>query len=331
MKKYLSVSLFLLILVLGCEKHEPFEKIFLITENQKISTNRAFDGCVIRYSLGNYFSKLSETLQKQSIDKAFAVWQKTNPNVLFINVSDTTKTELTVRFVNSSQISKGDNYAPVGLIKTPLKAISLLRQVKGFRYEILLDNTQPWDEQSLIRVLTYHIGNYLGFGISTDVNSVMYPYASNISVNLSKSDSIQYNQLYSLPCKDFKYETLPIQIKLSNLVTKDIKLERAGIVTIKSTGVMVAGTFIGDVTPDGKFEFTIGGVAFDISAQYDINPDFPHGAVIYKINDDKDWRLCKSNCEFSTLGNEYITLQLFINDSNAADNTGTYTTIIDYK
>jgi hypothetical protein len=115
------------------------------------------------------------------------------------------------------------------------------------------------------------------------------------------------------------------------LVTKDIKLERAGIVTIKSTGVMVAGTFIGDVTPDGKFEFTIGGVAFDISAQYDINPDFPHGAVIYKINDDKDWRLCKSNCEFSTLGNEYITLQLFINDSNAADNTGTYTTIIDYK
>ncbi len=329
MKKLFLASI-LILFIIGCEKFEPIERIFLISDSQQTSSRKAFDGCVIKYSLANYYTNRTEEIQKQAVNKAFGLWQKTNPNVLFTNVLDTSSAEIIIKFVSSKNIIKGEKYVPYGIMKTALKSISSLKLVKGFKYELLLDNTYNWDETSITRVVAFNIGSYLGLGISEKTNSVMNPIASNIALVLSKEDSTLYYEYYKLPCKDTKTESLPIKLKLScDLITKEFLTGKAGTISIKSSGILTVGQFLGDSTPEGKDTF-IGGL-IPIDKQYYLEPKYPHGSVMYKLTNDKEWLSCKSNCEFTTKGNEYVKVSLLVNQIKAYANIGAYDVVINYK
>lgn len=256
---------------------------------------------------------------------------KTNNNVLFNNSSDLSRADLIIDFIEAENLINSENSLPFGIIKTKTRTISDLKQLDNGLYKIQLDDDILWSEELITRAVAFQIGNYLGFKTSENPNSIMFPEA-NVTINkLSKEDSVYYKQKYSLPCKDLNVKSLPMSLKLTNTISEEIKLDKAGTVAIKSSGLINAGTFIGNTSPDGKFEFTYLGIAFDIDATYDIEPDFPHCAVMFKLNDDKDWKLCKSNCEFTTKGNETVTLTLQINDKDPSDNSGSYTVEIDYK
>lgn len=321
----------LVISLVSCKKYDVIESQYAITSEERKVEGLPFNGCVIRYNLKNSAKSLNEIPQKQAIEKAFQIWQKSNSNVAFVNTSDTTLAEIIIEFADKSFFLKEDTQMPIGLFKTNSKVIGTMKPIQGTRYKIYLDKDIVWNENLLSRTLAYYIGNYLGFKTSDKVNSIMYPEANINIQQLSKEDSILYKQKYSFPCKDLNVTYLPVKTKLTNNYTKEIKLEKAGIIQIKSSGVINAGTFIGDVTPDGKFEFDYLGIRFDISATYDIVPDYPHGSVMYKLNNAKDWTLCKSNCEFKTSGAEYITLYLQVNDTTANDNSGFFDVEISYK
>ncbi|MCP9767090.1 hypothetical protein EGI22_04155 [Lacihabitans sp. LS3-19] len=315
----------------ACENIEPIPNQYLITDLKKEYEGITAKNCVIRYAIKNYSKSKNESVQVLAVSKAFEIWQKTNTNVVFANSSDITRADLIIDFEETENLTNSENSLPFGIVLTKTKTISDLKQLENGLYKIQLNDDIQWTEELITRAVAFQIGNYLGFKTSDNPNSIMFPEA-NININkLSKEDSIFFKQKYSLPCKDLDFKSLPMSIKLTNSITEEIKLDKAGTVTIKSSGSINAGTFIGNTTPDGKFEFTYLGLAFDIDASYDIVPDFPHCAVMYKLNDDKDWKLCKSNCEFTTKGNETITLTLQINDIDPSDNSGFYTVEIDYK
>ncbi|WP_337041367.1 matrixin family metalloprotease [Emticicia sp. 17c] len=328
----LYIALILLIIAVGCEEYTPAEKVNLIANNLKKVPARTFSGCLVRYSLVSYYSRLSESIQRRAVENAFAIWQKSNPNMLYVATLDTSRVEISIKFVSRKQMNVDGEQADIGILKTSLLPLSQLKQVKGAHYEILLDESFNWDETTMLKTVGYQIGNYLGFPSSSDSNSIMYSITSSSPNGLSRDDSLVYNQLYPLPCKDMGINFLPLSLKLSAPVTQDIKLDKAGTVAIRSTGIITVGSFIGDCTPEGKFQFTYLGITFDIDTYtYNIEPTYPHGAVMYKINNEAKWRLCKGNCEFTTNGNEYITLTLQVNDKDVTDNIGVYDVQINYK
>ncbi len=325
------LAVILIVIIAGCKKYEVVDSQYAITAQERKAEGVAFSGCVIRYYLKNFANSLNEVPQKQAIDKAFTIWQKANSNVMFASTSDTTLAEIIIEFGDKAVFLTDKTELPIGLFRTNSKVIGAIKQIKGTQYKISLDKDIIWNENLLSRTLAYYIGNYLGFKTSEQADSIMFPEA-NISIQqLSKEDSILYKQKYSFPCRDLNVSYLPIKTKLTNNFTKEIKLEKAGVVQIKSTGVINAGTFIGDVTPEGKFEFDYLGVRIDIDPIYDIYPDYPHGAVMYRLNNSEKWILCKSNCEFKTTGAEYITLYLQLNDTTAGDNKGFFDVEVSYK
>ncbi|PLK42444.1 matrixin family metalloprotease [Emticicia sp. TH156] len=323
----LYFSLFLLVAVLGCEQYYPVERLNLIANNLKKVPARTFSGCLVRYSIKDYYPKLTESVQRRAIDNAFAIWREANPNMFFINSADTNRLEVSIRFVNPNQISTNGQVADFGILKTTLQPISELRQVEGLRYDILLNNSFNWDEYTIQRAIGYQIGNYLGFPSSSEPTSMMYSLSS-LTSKLSLADSVLYRQIYPLPCKDLGVNFLPIKFQLKGPVTFEIKLDKPGTVTIRSTGLINVGQFINECTPDGKTEF--GGFIPIDAITYNIEPAFPHAAVIYKLNGETNWRLCKSNCEFST-SSDYITLTININDKNVSDNYGYFDVEVNYK
>lgn len=332
MVKFKLIStLVVIFLMASCKKYEVVSEYYLITNRGKNIEGSTFQGCVVRYSFLNYATKLNETIQKEAVSSAFSIWQKTNENLLFLQSDDISRTELLIEFKESDEFDLVENILPIGLFKTNVRGISSLRQVEGNKYRILLDDTIDWNPSLLQRTISYQIGSYLGFPSSDDSQSIMYLEANQKPISLSKTDSIKYLQKYSLPCKDLEYDLLPLELKLDNRIERKIRLDKVGTVTIESSGVINSGPFIGSVQPDGKFEFDYLGITFDIDASYDIVPDFPHGSVIYQINNDTKWRLCKSKCEFTTDGNEYLTLTLQINDKITSDNSGFYDVEIKYK
>ena len=91
---------------------------------------------------------------------------------------------------------------------------------------------------------------------------------------------------------------------------------------------MVVGIILGWSTPagleKGLFNFPIG--------DYSIERAFNHAALIYKVNNEKNWRICGTSCEFATDGVSQCTeLTFAVNDLDLRDNSGAYNVTVDYK
>ncbi len=338
--KQFFLSIALLTIITQCKPDfEPVEEIVYVSNSSRQTPAKTLDGCMVKYKLANSYQGMDEATLKKAVDEAFGLWQKVNKNLIFIESPVLENADLVIKFVEPNQIEKSEKLTPNGLSSFVLKNLSSLKKESSKQFAIVLDNTYKvgdknnWDAPKTTKAIAYNIGFYLGMSTTTNTASIMYPIFNNEINRITKEDSIQINTLYLLPCKDTQTNNLPLKLKLScDLITKDFFTNKAGNIVIKSSGILTVGDFLGDSTPDGKDFFEpIWGVRIPIDKKYYLVPNFPHGSVMYKLNNDKDWKSCKTNCEFATKGNEYIVLSVMVNQIKSYANVGAYDVEINYK
>lgn len=320
----------LLCLFVQCQQlPDSASPLFYVTANRADIARKAADGCAFRYSIVNAYERLDNTTQQTAIRNGFEIWQKTNPNLYFLNFGSTFGADLLVQFVDPAVLQNQQLQAPVGLLRGSVPVASTFRKDPTQPYTILLSSTFDWNKDKLTKAIAHHVGLYLGMNTSDDKQSLMYPLFVGKSVAAARADSVLINQLYSLPCKDLGVSYLPLALKINKEITQKIRIDQQGIIYIRATGSMIVGEFVGTSTPIGRTEGVLG---FSLSTfGYNIVPEFNHAALMYKLNHETAWRLCGAGCEFRTDGNPYMDLTFGINDNNLSDNIGTYDVTVGYK
>ncbi|CAG5009205.1 hypothetical protein DYBT9275_04445 [Dyadobacter sp. CECT 9275] len=304
---------------------DPASKVYYITET---TTTRQPSGiCAFRYKITNSYSRLDNQSQQNAVRAAFDLWQKGNPNLLFLQKQDGLTTEIAIRFAEPSEIPQGTQKAPIGLVRGNIPTISALK-VDNNNYTILLDASFPWDTHAITRALSFHIGKFLGLEISPENGSMMNPVYLKETIRLSDADSVKINALYSLPCTSGCNNFLPLSLPVNDIITKSIRLDKQGKIAISASGRMVIGFWLGWSTPagleNGLFSVPIG--------DYSLDRSINHAALIYRINNETKWRYCGTACEFSTDGvSQCIDVTLAINDNKPSDNDGAYDVTVNYK
>ncbi len=306
---------------------EPIEKLYSVSSiiNDEIDY-KASALCAFRYAFVNNYQQLETTAQQNAVKQGFNLWQKVNKNISFLQFSDSTKSDIKIQFVEGATIPIADLKTPEGIFVFPIKSVAALVKYNNV-YTIQLSNSFPWDNESLSKAIAYHAGLFLGMKTSTDNNSIMYPYLTNKTLKTSKSDSSIVNKLYSIPCKDLNINLLPLNLKVSELTTKGIKLDNlCKTLSVKASGTINVGTYVGISTPDG-----VRGLFGLPIPEYSIVPNFEHAVLMYKINSEKNWHSCGSNCEIITDCSQYIDITFQVNDLNLTDNIGAYDVVVNYK
>ncbi len=110
---------------------------------------------------------------------------------------------------------------------------------------------------------------------------------------------------------------------VNGLYTTDIYVLKGEIITVRATGSITVGQYVGTVDPNGT-EYTRNTlIQLPVDPNYDYVRAFPHGALICRIKGELDWLLCGSFAEFNASSGGY--LEFHINDNNTTDNSGTFT------
>lgn len=324
------IAVILSILALQCTPdYEEVKPIVYISNNTRDKGGRTFSDCTIRYTLINSFKDKDKTVLQGAVRDAFGLWQSVNRNLIYIESPVSETSEILVRFADPSEIEKTEITTSTGLLSATIKNLSSIKQSISGQFSILLDNSYDWTNDQITKTVAYNIGFFLGLATSTNKESIMYPVYSNTPNKIIKEDSVQINTLYLLPCRTTSVGSLPVKFKLGNqMVVKEFLTGKAGTIAIRSSGIMVVGPNIGESTPDGKdvLYFLI-----PIDKVYYVVPNYPHGSIMYRFNNDTEWLSCKSNCEFTTRGNEFISISFLVNDSMPEENTGSYDVEINYK
>lgn len=330
MKNQFTNKVFILIVLLffyGCsEELEISSPTFLISTQINEFSSQASSSCVFRYKLTNPFSQLDNDTQNKAISDAMNLWQKANKRLYFLQFSFEERCEILIKFTEPKNITEGKLLNDNGLIRFPLVGQSISRKENG-KYVIYLNNEYAWTQLSLTKAIAYHVGIMLGIATSKNQQSVMYPYKINEKNVLDKTDSIDVNRLYPLACKEADFRFLPFTSKLNDYALFKIRLDKQGIIKISATGQIRVGLWLGFSTPDGLdkglFNFPIGG--------YNIYPAYNHAAILFKYNNQTEWKVCGSYLEFPTDGSEYLELYLDLNDKDKTDNSGFYEVTVNYK
>lgn len=329
-KFFLVISSFFL---WQCELYPSSEKVapqYLITDAVVDSPpKRALDNCIIRYQLANSFSRLDNPIQQNAVRKAFDFWQRSISNIKFLQYDVADRTEILVKFVSPNEITQTTQTASLGLVRSTLTNICMLKKEPNKIPIILLDNTYEWTEETIFQATVYQIGIFLGMNTSTEFNSVMYPYLNQSKTyKLNRTDSLTINNLYSSPCKNSNFSFIPFALSVSEEARRDILLDKQSSVIIEAKGQIVVGIFIGTSTPDGNDKGYLGITIPSISK---IVPTFYHGGLMYRLDNETNWTFCGSKCEFETKGRKAVQLILQINDSSLYDNIGAYEVNVKYK
>ncbi|MBD2751856.1 matrixin family metalloprotease [Spirosoma validum] len=321
----IPVIISLISLFWQCQDVAPLatQQTYLSTD-QNTGSQRLSSECAIRYKIANTFTQLDNSSQLEAIRAGFAVWEKTSKNLSFLEFSAPDRAILFVRFVNPEEIQTKPVMVTTGLLPGEAAVTSALRSSGNGTYTILLSNGFNWNTNTLTRAVAYHAGLLLGVSTSDDMNSLMSPVLQNQIARASKADSIAVNRLYVSPCAGY----LPIALQVSGPVTKTIKFDKQGTVLVTASGQINVGNFVGVSPPEGKTE---GGVLGLSLADYSIVPTMFHAALMYKLNDEANWRYCGKECSFSTGPTQSVNLTFGVNDNNLTDNTGAYDVKVQYK
>jgi hypothetical protein len=112
----------------------------------------------------------------------------------------------------------------------------------------------------------------------------------------------------------------PKTIQVSHFLRISFIIETGKHVTMEASGNMELGQLIGTSGPEGKQSGVLG---FSLN-KYNIVPSFNHGALMYRISGDRDWKLVGNNkVQFTASRDCYIEFE--INDNKQNDNSGAYT------
>ena len=323
-----SLQFGLLVFLWACQTvPDPSSQVYVISAVTNNPLRKTVTDCTFRYKLDNSFSKLDNQTQQQSVRAAFDLWQDGNPNITFIQRQDAFVTELIIRFVPHSEIQDDQEKAPYGLIRGTIATLSSFRE-ENKSYTILLDSDFDWDGPAITRVLAYHIGVFLGMAVSEEKDSMLNHLYLKETVGLSDSDKSKIRSLYPKPCNTSCNNFLPLKLDVLPSATRSIRLDKQGKISITASGSMVIGFYLGWSTPTGLekglFNFPIG--------DYSLERAFNHAALVYKVNNEPNWRLCGTSCEFTTDGVSQCTEVTFaVNDKDLRDNSGSYNVTVDYK
>lgn len=302
-------------------------RLVYISADQTDIARRPSTECAFRYKIDNTFQRLDDNGQRDAIRAGFNLWQKVNPNLGFLELPQ--RSVLSVKFVDPSEIVQQTTPAMVGLVRGAATVTAGLRKESNGTYTILLSNTFDWDKNSLTKAVAYHAGLFLGMATSTEVSSLMSTLFVGQSVTASKTDSVAVNKLYTTTCKDITVSYLPLVLTVGGPVTKTIRFDKQGTVLIKASGQMIVGEIVGTSGPEGKPSGFLG-LSFNL-LKLNIVPEWNHAVLMYKLNNETNWRNCGPSCSFTTNGLQYVDLMFTINDADLTDDIGGYDVVVDYK
>lgn len=331
MKKHaaaLRISLIFsfLLFLFSCQDIPPTaSKLFYVSADQPAGAQRLTTDCAFRYTIVNKFSRLDDAGQREAIRAGFDLWQNVNPNLGFLELPQ--RATLFIEFVDPAKIPNQTTTSTVGLVRGSTTVADGLRKEANGTYTILLSNTFDWDKNLLTKAVAYHAGLLLGMPTSAESSSLMSTLFTGQPSKASKADSVAINKLFTTTCKDLTVSYLPLTLKVGGPVTKTIKFDKQGIISIKASGQMIVGGFVGTSGPEGRVSGVLG---FSLSG-YSIVPSMNHAALMYKLNNEAQWHYCGPEYSFSTAGLQYVDLLLNINDSDLSDDVGGYDVVIDYK
>lgn len=305
---------------------ESANPVFLISTQQNEISTQSTSSCVFKYKLITPFNQLDNESQQKALVEGISLWQKANKRINFLQFSEDDRCEIWVKFIDPKFFETSTKTTEGSFFKVPLVGQSISKK-ENDKYVIYLSNSYQWTQQSMTKAVAYHIGLMLGMATSKNEQSIMYPFSVGDKITLSKTDSIDVNRLYPLLCKDADFKFLPFSFNLSSSTLLKIRLDKQNPIKIVASGQIRVGLFLGYSTPvgldKGLFSFPIVG--------YNLIPAFNHATIIYKKNNDTEWKICGAYLELPADGNEYLELILNLNDNDVTDNTGSYQVTVSYK
>ena len=326
--RFLSTVL-LLGLFSQCQEVPPAaSRLVYVSADQTNVAARPSAGCAFRYGIVNTFGRLDNDGQRDAIRAGFTCWQKLSPNLGFLEFSTVDRADLLIRFVDPGVVQAQPVTVPVGLVRGSASVASTLRREANGTYAILLSNAFDWDKTTLTKAIAYHAGLFLGMATSTESNSLMSPLLVGQSVAASPADSVGVNRLYTAACRDLNVGYLPLSFKVGGLVTKTVKFDRQGTISIKASGQMAVGFWVGNSGPEGKLD---GGVINASLAGYSLVPTMYHAALMYKVDNEPNWRYWKDEQTIKTDDRQFVDITFQINDNTQSDNSGAYDVVVDYQ
>ncbi|WP_232325966.1 matrixin family metalloprotease [Spirosoma montaniterrae] len=311
-----------------CQEVAPNAEPFVyVSASRNDVSQRTSAVCAYRYTIANTFARLDNATQREAIRAGFTVWSRINPNVGFLELPD--RPEITIQFADPSVVQSQAVPVVTGLVPGSAVTVSALRTASNGVRTVLLSNAHEWDGSSLTKAVAYQVGLILGVATSQETNSIMSPIFAGQPTMPSRADSLAVRSLYPLPCADLaNVKFLPCSLKVNKEITQTIKFDKQGTVVIKASGQMTVGIFVGISGPDGRVDGPFG---FAILPEYNLIQTIPHAAVMYKVDNETEWRFWKDKPTFSTNGRLYATLTFAINDANLTDNSGAYDVVVDYQ
>ncbi|HEX2907551.1 MAG TPA: hypothetical protein VHO69_11855 [Phototrophicaceae bacterium] len=117
-----------------------------------------------------------------------------------------------------------------------------------------------------------------------------------------------------------------MSLKVSELTLSLICVQTGDTIQVQAKGTIRVGQWVGTVDPDGTEDGAFGvplGDGFDLVRKY------PHGALMCRVEGEKDWRLCGTEAEFTAPSNGCLEFE--INDNDQGANSGEFTVVVDVQ
>lgn len=137
--------------------------------------------------------------------------------------------------------------------------------------------------------------------------------ANNSTVFNNTDGDVTINQNMLIPTAAISQE-----FRVNDLITTNICVQQGDTVSVTASGGITVGPNIGSVGPEGKDSGLFG---FPLD-QYDIYPEFSHGALLCKIDTEEDWKECGRSAELQAQVEG--CLQFDVNDNEKENNSGSF-------
>lgn len=151
--------------------------------------------------------------------------------------------------------------------------------------------------------------------IVTDTQGIYKPFRR--AVNIDAPIQVQLERILSNSYYEFE---LPASSQaITTIVLRG--LIKGAEITIKITGSVRIGQFLGTTGPNGKN----GGVLGLPIESYSLVPEISHAAVMYRVHPNTEWLFCGEHQTFICQQEGDVKLEFFLNDRYIHDNSGHFT------
>ncbi len=110
-----------------------------------------------------------------------------------------------------------------------------------------------------------------------------------------------------------------VPFKVGSRKTIAIDVEKGNLITIKASGSMKVGNWIGSSGPEG----TTGVLGLSL-ASYNLVPEYKHACLMYALPGETEWRSCGPGVQFNAKTTGKLEITFEINDNTQGDNSGAY-------